>query len=223
MREVDRVMTEEVGILLLQMMENAGRHLADLAWLRYRPTAVTVLVGPGGNGGGGMVAARHLHNRGVAVTVVHHGPEPPGVPGHQLGILRRMDVRVVPKPQPADLVLDAAIGYSLRGDPRPPIADQIRWANATPAPTLALDLPSGLDATTGRVGDPCTVADATLTLALPKIGLLRAPRVVGDVYAADISVPPGVHRAMGLDVTAPFADGPIVRLAVDCDRSQRQR
>lgn len=67
---------------------------------------------------------------------------------------------------------------------------QIEWANASAAPTLALDLPSGLDATTRRVAAPCITADATLTLALPKTGLHRAPQVVGVRYVADVSVPP---------------------------------
>ncbi len=64
MREVDRVMVDELDIQLLQMMENAGRNLADLAITRYHSSTCTILVGPGGNGGGGLVAARHLHNRG---------------------------------------------------------------------------------------------------------------------------------------------------------------
>jgi NAD(P)H-hydrate epimerase len=214
MREVDRVMVEDLGIELLQMMENAGRHLAELAVRRYRPASCTVLVGPGGNGGGGMVAARHLHNRGVDVVVVPIMPDPASVPGHQLSILRCMGVPILAQPQPAELTIDALLGYSLRGDPREPAAGWIRWANASAAPILALDLPSGLEATTGRVGDPCTTADATLTLALPKVGLLGAAQVVGELYAADISVPPSVYNAMGLPVGAAFADGSIVRLPV---------
>lgn len=212
MREVDRIMMEDLGIQLIQMMENAGRNLADLAIVRYEPTSCTVLAGPGGNGGGGLVAARHLHNRGVAVTVALSDPAPAGVPAHQLEILRRMQVPIG-EPPPADLVIDALIGYSLAGDPRGSAADRIRWANNATVPVLALDVPSGLDATTGRVGQPCIVADTTLTLALPKVGLHRARQVVGDLFVADISVPPAVSRTLGMGVTPPFADNPIVRLA----------
>lgn len=75
MREVDRVMVEDLGIVLLQMMENAGRQLADLTIARYRPSRVTILARPGGNGGGGLVAARHLANRGIDVEVVLAAPE----------------------------------------------------------------------------------------------------------------------------------------------------
>lgn len=69
MREVDRAAVEELDLLLIQMMENAGVHLAEVTLRRFRPEAVAVLCGPGGNGGGGLVAARHLANRGVRVAV----------------------------------------------------------------------------------------------------------------------------------------------------------
>lgn len=212
MREVDRVMVQELGIELVQMMENAGRSLADLAVARYAPASCTVLAGSGNNGGGGMVAARHLHNRGVDVTVVLIEPAPGGVPGHQLAILRRMGIPIVSEPRHATLVIDALIGYGLHGDPSGAVAAQIRWANAWPAPVLALDVPSGLDATTGRIGEPCIAADTTLTLALPKTGLARAAQVVGDLYVADISVPASVYNAVGMTLDTPFAAGPILRL-----------
>lgn len=212
MREVDRVMIDDLGIRLLQMMENAGRNLAELAQSRYHPADCTVVAGPGGNGGGGLVAARHLHNRGVDVTVVLDERDLGEVPAHQLAILRRMGVPVSQRAAPASLLVDAMIGYSLRGDPREPAAGWIHWANGQPSPTLALDLPSGLDATTGRVGNPCIVADATLTLALPKVGLHVAPEVVGELFAADISVPPAVYEPLGLHLSAPFALGSILRV-----------
>ncbi len=89
MSEVDRIMVDELHITLLQMMENAERHLAELAIRRYQPVTCTVLSGPGGNGGGGLVAARHLANRGVDVEVVLSAPEAmTEVPAHQLDILR---------------------------------------------------------------------------------------------------------------------------------------
>lgn len=101
MREVDRAMTEDFGIELVQMMENAGRNLADLAWTRYRPGTVVVLAGPGGNGGGGLAAARHLLNRGADVTVVLSKGELAPVPAHQLAIARRMGIPVPPEPPAA--------------------------------------------------------------------------------------------------------------------------
>jgi NAD(P)H-hydrate epimerase len=212
MREVDRLMVDQYGMSMVQMMENAGRNLADLATTRYVPRTCTVLVGSGGNGGGGLVAARHLHNRGVDVNVVLAAPIGGGVPHHQLAIVRQLGVPIVAEPLPASLVIDAMIGYGLDGDPTGETADAIRWANASEAPILALDVPSGLDATSGRVGRPCIVADATLTLALPKVGLRRAPYVAGELFAADISVPESLYESIDVPAGPWFGTGPIVRL-----------
>lgn len=188
MRELDRVLVEEYGIDLVRMMENAGRSLADLTITRFTPTTVTVLAGTGGNGGGGLVAARHLRNRGVQVTVTLTRPDLAGVPGQQLRILHRMGVPITMEPTDAELVIDAVIGYSLQGDPVGRAAELVEWANAQPAPVLALDVPSGMDATFGWPGTPCVQARATLTLALPKTGLLHRAEV-GELYLGDIGVP----------------------------------
>jgi NAD(P)H-hydrate epimerase len=213
MREVDRLAVGEFGLLLIQMMENAGIRLAELALQRFEPQAVVVLCGPGGNGGGGLVAARHLANHGVrvAVTVAADRVRLGEVPRHQLSILERMEVPVTPEPMKADLVLDALIGYSLHGDPRGRAAELIGWANDQEAPVCSLDVPSGLDATTGDVRDPCVRATATLTLALPKTGLAGAG-VVGELYLADISIPPVVYAKLGMELGAVFFSGPILRI-----------
>jgi len=155
MRAVDRAMVEDLHIELVQMMENAGRNLAELAITRFSPTSVTVLAGPGGNGGGGMVAARHLANRDCQVQVVLSEPDRlTPVPAHQADILTRMGITIASRAPTADLVVDALIGYSLRGDPAGTAAQLITWANGQAAPVLALDTPSGLDLTTGMAGSP---------------------------------------------------------------------
>jgi NAD(P)H-hydrate epimerase len=120
--------------------------------------------------------------------------------------------------QVPDLVLDGVIGYSLKGAPRSEAARLIRWANTQPAPVLALDAPSGVDTTTGKAFDPAVRATATMTLALPKDGL-RAPGVethVGELYLADISVPPALYtnERLGLSVGPIFSAGDIVRLSL---------
>jgi NAD(P)H-hydrate epimerase len=214
MREVDRLAVEEFGLLLLQMMENAGAHLAALSMRRFQPTSVSVLCGPGGNGGGGLVAARHLANHGVqvAVTLAADRDRLGEVPRHQLSILERMRVSIGTEPSASDLILDALVGYSLRGDPRTRAARLIRWANEQEAPVCSLDVPSGLDATTGDVRDPCIRATATLTLALPKTGLASASGVVGELYLADISIPPELYSGLGIRVGSNFAPGPILRV-----------
>ena len=211
MREVDRIMIEDLGIDLPRMMENAGRNLAWLSRQRFSPDSVIVLAGTGGNGGGGLVAARHLINRGVAVTVVPAG-ELGEVPSAQATMLRQMGAVFADEPVNADLVIDALIGYSLSGDPHGRPGELIEWANHQPSPVLALDVPSGLDTATGLIGDPCVRATATMTLALPKVGLEYAPTVVGELYLADISVPGSVYQAFGIELADPFGEGSVVSI-----------
>lgn len=228
MIEVDRAMIETYHIELIQMMENAGRNLAHLARSRFlkgdpRGKRVVVLAGTGGNGGGALVAARRLHNYGAQVEVFVTKPDDAftPIPAHQLGIVRRMGIAValaeaIHAANPPDLILDGVIGYSLKGAPRATAATLIQWANAQAAPVLALDAPSGVDTTSGTVFDPAVRAAATMTLALPKEGL-RAPGVaaqVGELYLADISVPPKLYAdpALALAVGPIFAENDIVRL-----------
>jgi NAD(P)H-hydrate epimerase len=227
MERVDYLMIEVYGIQLLQLMENAGHHLAGLARARFLEGAsvgrhVVVLAGRGGNGGGAMVCARHLANWGTVVTVgLTREPEAhSGVPAHQLEILRKVGVKVacaadLDQDLCCDLVVDGLIGYSLSGAPRGTTAEMIRWANGQGAPILSLDTPSGLDVTTGEVYAPVIRASATMTLALPKVGL-KAPAAqpfVGELYLADISVPPVLYASMGLAPGPIFAENAILRIS----------
>jgi NAD(P)H-hydrate epimerase len=230
MIEIDRLMVEEYGVALLQMMENAGRSLATVARWRLGGSAsgarVVVLVGTGNNGGGGLVAARHLANAGatVHVALTQTPPLPGDVSEHQRAALQHMsvpgsDYATPPGSLPAllegvDLVVDALVGYSLHGAPREPIASFIRAANAAAAQRLALDLPSGLDGDSGLPNTPTIRADATLTLAWPKTGLFSAAArpLEGYLYLADISVPAAVYQAVGVECGTLFAQGPIVRV-----------
>ncbi len=233
--EVDRRMMGEQRITLIQMMENAGRHLARLAADRYlvgsKNPSVLVLAGRGGNGGGALVAARRLRAWGFRVSVILTADEDihTGVPAQQLAAiaaLRLPIVRVgdVGLPSAAGdrsaedtptLILDGLIGYSLQGAPRKAESSLIRFANAALCPILSLDLPSGLDAHTGEAFEPAIEADATLTLALPKVGLRAegAEKHVGDLYVGDIGVLPVVYDRMEIDFDASlFAEGEILRI-----------
>ena len=230
MREVDRAMVEDYRIELIQMMENAGRNLAHLARSRFldgdpRGNTVVVLAGRGGNGGGGLVCARRLHNWGanVHVFITRSDRDFKGIPAQQLEILRRMGVpvtigtgMVLSGMINVDLIIDAVIGYSLGGNPQGMAADFIRWANAQEAPILSLDTPSGLELTNGHIFEPTIRATATMTLALPKEGLRyeTGRGVVGELYLADISVPPDLFGEPGIEIEvgAIFAKDDIVRL-----------
>lgn len=235
MREVDRAMIEDYHIELIQMMENAGRNLAHLARTRFldgdpHGRSVIVLAGRGGNGGGGLVCARRLHNWGAHVHTITTHPDDHyrGVPAHQLDILRRMDVPVTtaakntaiedqfPNIVSVDLIVDAIIGYSLSGATRGTAAHMIAWANTHRAPVLSLDIPSGIDSTSGKAYSPAIHATATLTLAMPKKGLRAVDTVdyVGELYLADISVPPALYDNADLELPVGpiFAQNEIIQL-----------
>lgn len=234
MTEVDRIMVEELGIDLIQMMENAGRHLAALARTMMGSDAagkrILVLAGSGNNGGGGLAAARYLANWGADVQVVlSQGVQRLAeAPAKQALILGRMGITwSVWNPDhhrsdswaPVDLVLDALVGYGLKGPPREPVASLIRTANASGKPIVALDVPSGLDGDTGEPYEPCIRASTTVALALPKVGLLAkaAKKFVGDLYVADIGVPPMVYRRLGLEVGNLFSFSDLVRVEPSSD------
>jgi NAD(P)H-hydrate epimerase len=229
MIEVDRAMMEDYQIELIQMMENAGRNLALLARMRFlngHPGGkrIAVLAGSGGNGGGALVCARHLNNWGADVRVYTTKADDAftPIPAHQLNILHRMHVPVnaadaVSQLNTPDLIVDGIIGYSLSGAPRGTAADLIRWTYGQTAPVLALDAPSGIDNTSGAVFDPAIRATATMTLALPKAGLRSSGAAdnVGELYLADISVPPALYAApaLQLKVGAIFEESEIIRLS----------
>jgi len=223
MVKVDRLMIEEWHISLIQMMENAGRNLAELARYllggRVHGKQVILLCGMGNNGGGGMVSARHLHNRGAQVRAILTGSpkQLKEVPRKQWKIIQKMGLVCKDADlNKADLILDAMIGYGLVGSPRPIISDWIIKANTSSTKILALDAPTGLNTTIGLQSDRCIQAAATLTLAMPKIGLLRpgAELSVGDLFLADISVPPELYASpsLSLQLSSPFDEGMIVRL-----------
>jgi NAD(P)H-hydrate epimerase len=228
MRTVDRSMIADFRIELIQMMENAGYVLAALARERFlggdpEGCRILVLCGRGNNGSGGLVGARRLHTWGANVRVITtHAPEEfLGIPEHQLDIIQRMDVPLTHAGQPTvlgefDLIIDAIIGYGLDGAPREMSAKLIGLANDLGVPILSLDAPSGLDTTTGQTPGDAVRADATLTLALPKIGLTRASAgdFVGELYVGDIGVPPELYagRGLGYDVGPIFGRQPYLEV-----------
>ena len=208
MRRIDDVIIREFQVDVLMLMENAGRATAimGLQMLQGRTIGkrVACLVGGGNNGGDGMVAARHLANWGASVEMIVGTIKDrmKNVPLGQLHILEKMGIPILSTHyilRDYDLLIDGLIGYGLEGNPRDRIATIIKDANASGRPILALDVPSGMNATTGKAYDPCIKATATLTLALPKTGFLApgASLYVGDLYLADISIPRNVYQRFG--------------------------
>ena len=216
MIEVDRIMTEDLGISLFQMMEQAGYRLANLASNKFfdsdvAGTRVTILAGKGGNGGGAMVCARLLSGWGCLVTIaVAAEPAPGSVAHQQLDILGRLGVPVISIHEmdalpEQGLIIDGMVGYSLVGELRGDIAGLAEWANNQSPPVLSLDVPSGIDANLGKQNEVCVRATVTLTLALPKVGLLssEAKAFVGIVYLGDIGIPKQIYTRLNPPIPEP--------------------
>jgi NAD(P)H-hydrate epimerase len=223
MAAVDRAMVEVLGLDIRQIMETAGRQVAVFARRMLggdpRGQRVVAVCGTGGNGGDGMVAARYLRGWGAAVQVaLAHEPDPDRhlIASRQLTILRAMGITTVDsgKLPVADLIIDGLLGFSTRAAPSGRVADLISAINRQHAPVLAIDLPSGLQATTGEPFDPTVTSTATLTLGLPKTGLLAstAERHVGDLWLADIGIPLEAYAATGLTINPLFAREEFIHL-----------
>ena len=219
MREIDRIAMEETGPNLYQMMENAGRNLAtvalDMLAERKVHSRILVLAGTGGNGGGGICGARHLANRRIEVFLCL--ADPPGlseVAKWQCRVFEGTSGKVVSAAaiteERFDLIVDALIGYSLGGAPRGVFAELITWANKGGAKILSLDVPSGIDSTTGVTPGVAIAAHTTLTLALPKTGLTSG--LTGQLLLGDIGIPLETYRRLHLSYAPPFGDRYVVPL-----------
>ncbi len=156
-----------------ELMERAGAAVADVVLRRF-PGRVTVVCGGGNNGGDGRVCARVLRESGREVTVVEH-----------LGDLGEPDV-----------IVDALLGIGLREAPRDDAARMIELVNATGRPVVSVDVPSGVDASTGEVPGAAVRAAATVTFGAAKVGLAVAPGRfhAGSVHIAPIGLRPREHE-----------------------------
>ncbi len=219
MRALDRHTIATLGVPAELLMENAGRVVAsEVLRLRRAGATVWVACGPGNNGGDGLVIARHLHAWGVPVAVWLLG-DAERLAGDAAANLRRARAFGVPfapalTPVPGDVIVDAlfgtGLGRPLAGDAAAAVA---RIAAARPTcPVLAVDLPSGLHADTGQPLGAALQADVTVTLGLPKLGLVLEPGrtlagriVVGRIGIADHA--PGVPAAAELWTRAAAARG----------------
>jgi len=208
-RTFDRFAIEQLGIPGIVLMENAGRQVADAArgMIVGENPHVLVLAGRGANGGDAFVAARHLAIDGVyaKIVVLARRDEVLGDADANLRILEAMDFEVVPLAGPteqvlgglspllraADLVIDGLLGTGAHGEVREPYASVIEAVNEAERPVLAIDIPSGLDADTGRPLGPAILAAKTVTMAALKTGFddPDAATFTGEVVLADIGVP----------------------------------
>jgi len=224
MREIDRRAEQDYGIRPLQLMEVAGLATARVARRLLHTLnagrAVCVMAGPGNNGADGLVAARRLAGWGIPVQpITTYDPgQARGLSETQMGAARAAGIEVeqwrgaLPS---AALLVDALLGFGSHGAPRDAVAEVIEAAGSSGIPILALDIPSGLDSESGVAAAPCIKATATVTLALPKIGLLRdaARAFVGKLYLADIGVPKPLLHDLAIDSAGLFEADDIVELS----------
>ena len=231
MREIQRVAQEDYGLDILQMTENAGRACALLALAmlggRGRGQVVVILAGGGNKGAAGLSAARHLSNWGMNVEPILADVESETsfAARRELRILRESgvvepsdmetsEISLEDQLSRADLIIDALVGYGLAGPPVGISAAATELAVRSRKPILALDVPTGVNATTGEASSPAIHACTTLMLDLPKRGLLDpvAKSHVGELFLADLGIPASVHERLGIAVAGLFSEGPIVRL-----------
>jgi NAD(P)H-hydrate epimerase len=188
--------------------------------------AIVVAVGPGNNGGGGLVAARHLANRGARVRVILAQPalRMAEAARHQLATLLSMgtsccvamydlpDEELVAALANADLIVDAILGYNVQGAPHGGVERLIGFVVDAGRPVVSLDVPSGMDPDFGTAAGRVVTAVATLTLALPKPALVHGPGVAGTgrLYLGDLGLPIALYAGLGIAAGSPFAAGRIV-------------
>jgi len=196
MAEADRLAVAG-GIPSIALMENAGRAVADAASKMAQGHRVVVVAGPGNNGGDGFVAARYLAERGLAVSVCFVG-EPGRLTGDAAMAAQRWN-GPVREPSPAaftdcDLIIDALFGAGLDRDVESPARNVIDFMNTTLVPIVAVDLPSGVNGTTGAVMGCAIDAQLTVTFFRRKPGhfLLPGRLHCGVVEVADIGIPDSV-------------------------------
>lgn len=199
--KIDRLATERFGIPSIVLMENAGRAVAEEV-LRLRPASVAVVLGKGKNAGDGLVAARTLHARGIPVRLATvFDLKPAGDVATNLGIVRALGLPLEPAPpEPQDVLVDAVFGIGLSRDLEGRAREVVEWMNdqrGRGIPIVAVDVPSGLDARTGRPRGAAVRAEVTVTMGFPKIGFFAAgaKEYTGRVVIAEIGYPPALLRS----------------------------
>jgi hydroxyethylthiazole kinase-like uncharacterized protein yjeF len=218
MADADRIASSELGVPLELLMENASHQIAVAARLFLGGVAgkkIVALAGSGNNGGDALGALRHLSGWGATVSARLSGPAERLRPlaRRQHDILAQCGVPF-DAAMDADLLIDGLLGYSVAGPPRETVADRIRAANASRLPILAVDLPSGMHPDTGEPLGVTIRAALTVTLAVPKRGLLmtRSRALIGELLLADIGIPAQAFDRVGIETRGLFEGGDLVRI-----------
>ncbi len=210
-QSLDKIAIERYGIPSIILMENAGRAVAEEVKKSLRGKKnprVCVVCGLGNNAGDGFVIARHLMNAGVLAKVFFVGK------ARQLKHDAAVNYRILKKIKypvqevggrhavllreiaGADVVVDAIFGVGLNREIVEPFRRVIETISRKAKYVIAVDIPSGLNGTTGAIYGVCVKADKTVTFTFPKQGFLKAhgPRQSGKVVVADIGIPAQVIK-----------------------------
>ncbi|MDR0798018.1 MAG: NAD(P)H-hydrate dehydratase [Nitrososphaerota archaeon] len=210
MRAIE-INSEYYGISLLQLMENAGRNVAQEIQKRFSNTKkVTFFCGLGGNGGDGFVAARHLLAQGYSVKVILAGKSkdiqhPSAVQNWNAlkpvtdtaSVVEVIDSSDIPVLVETDVIVDALLGTGVKGKLKAPILQMVNVINSLEGFKLAVDVPTGLDSDTGKVLNCAVKADLTVTFYRSKLGLETAKAFVGFLEVRDIGLPLEFERFTG--------------------------
>jgi len=215
MQQMDGDTIHSFGIPGRVLMENAGRGTTRVLFDKFSATAdkrLAVLAGRGNNGGDGFVVARCAAQRGLRVVVylLASADRLTGDARANFDLLRPLDVPVVEIPDAErladcktamahhDIWVDAVFGTGLNSDIRGHYREAIDMVNRLHRPVLAVDMPSGINADTGRICGNCIRADATATFAFPKIGhvVLPGKTYTGSLEVIDIGIPPHIASAV---------------------------
>lgn len=205
-QKIDYMAIHRFGMPSVAMMENAGRAVAlliDQRFKKLKPATICVVCGPGNNGGDGLVITRYLINLGFFVKVFLIGQPSQLTEDARInyGIIKKMkaDVTILTRitlgflatVQQADLIVDAIFGIGLNRDIKEPFLSIIQAINQSRQKVFSVDVPSGLDATTGKTHSACVRANGTITFVLPKKGFFcnEGPRFCGRVHVVDIGIP----------------------------------
>lgn len=221
--------SEYLGVSTLQLMENAGRSVADEISARFGGgSSVVIYGGTGRNGGDGMVAARHLAGRGFNVSYKLVGDEnaisdPAALQNWRALKSMSSTVKIDQyhdssslSESRSEIVVDALLGTGVRGKLRQPILRAVEMLNKSAGFKVAVDVPTGIDSDTGEVLGEAVRANLTVTLLALKKGFVRAREFCGEVKVVDIGIPPEAALIAGPgDV-----DAVVVRRSADAHKGQ---
>ncbi|MBI2451407.1 MAG: NAD(P)H-hydrate epimerase [Parcubacteria group bacterium] len=222
MREIDRLMMDGLGISFFMMAENAAREIARVARDQAgNGRRVLVLAGTGGNGGDGLITARRLSGWGYEPRVILVG----GRVRDEINILSSILVKMKIFIQSnslginelfawADIIVDSLLGYGASGNPRGEMVKLIEMANNSGKTIVSVDMPTGLDADTGAPAEFTIKARHTVSIGLPKVGLLKdaASLYVGKLWLCDIGIPPSLYKEIGVEVGPIFRDDTLISI-----------